>query len=791
MNPSATLTPPFTSKEVQDLVRQHYGIQGTIEDYPSYIDRNFLLRSDTGEKYVVKLANQNEDSSTLDFQNKAMEHLAAHMDPSAWPGVCTSLEGKQIHQVTSNEGSSYLLRVLTFVPGTCLADISPQTPELLQNIGHFLGETDRAFVGFSHPASSRYLQWDLKNASDIKQYLPHIKNPEKRGLVEFLLQKYESEIKPLLPALRCSVIHNDGNDYNLLMGGQDSQNKVVGLIDFGDIVHTQLINELAVALPYLMFGKEDPLSAAAQVISGYHQEFPLKEEEIRVLFYLICMRLCTSVCMSAHQKSLEPDNEYLLVSEKPAWQLLEMLVETNPNLVYRIFKDACGMYTNSSGIPELNHKEILEARQSHLNRALSVSYEQPLKIVRGSMQYLYDECGTAYLDLVNNVCHVGHCHPRVVRAAQDQISRLNTNTRYLHDNIVEYAKRLTATLPDPLNVCFLVCTGSEANDLALRLARTHTGNYDALVVDGAYHGNLSSLIDLSPYKFDGPGGQGTPIHTHKVTMPDPYRGKYKADDPKAGEKYAAELQDTIEEVQEGGRNIAAFFCESLLGCGGQIVLPDNYMKEAFHHVREAGGLCIADEVQVGFGRVGEAFWGFQTQDVIPDIVTFGKPIGNGHPMAAVVTTAEIAASFNNGMEYFNTFGGNPVSCAIGLAVLDVIESEGLQQNALEVGNRMKQGLEELKKKHPIIGDVRGMGLFLGVELVLDRQTLEPAAQQASWIAERMKERQILISTDGPLHNVLKIKPPIVCNMENADSLICNLDQVLSDPALMALSVHSA
>jgi 4-aminobutyrate aminotransferase-like enzyme len=399
------------------------------------------------------------------------------------------------------------------------------------------------------------------------------------------------------------------------------------------------------------------------------------------------------------------------------------------------------------------------------------------------MQYLYDEDGRAYLDAVNNVSHVGHCHPRVVKAGQQQMAVLNTNTRYLHDNLVRYAERLCATLPEPLSVCFFVCSGSEANELALRLARTHTRQKDMIVVDAAYHGNTTSLIKISPYKFDGPGGMGTPSYVHKVPMPDVYRGEYKRNDPHVGEKYARYVEEAVLEIQENQGNVTGFICESLLGCGGQIVLPENYLKETYRYVRNAGGVCIADEVQVGFGRVGTHFWGFETQGVVPDIVTMGKPIGNGHPLAAVVTTPEIAASFNNGMEYFNTFGGNPVSCAIGLAVLDVVAEEHLQENALRVGTHLMNGVRGLMKKHPLIGDVRGLGLFVGIELVLDRETLSPAAEQAKYIANRMREHGILLSTDGPFHNVLKIKPPLVFTEENADFLVGVLDEILGEDLL--------
>jgi len=425
-------------------------------------------------------------------------------------------------------------------------------------------------------------------------------------------------------------------------------------------------------------------------------------------------------------------------------------------------------------------EEILQLRERYLGRALSISYREPLKIVRGEGQYLFDEEGRAYLDCVNNVCHIGHCHPRVVDAAAGQMATLNTNTRYLHDHLVEYARRLAETMPGDLEVCFFVCSGSEANELALRLARSATGRRDVIVVEGAYHGNTTGLIEISPYKFDGPGGEGRPAHVRVAPMPDGYRGTYRYRAPESAARYAAAVADEIAGARADGREIAAFFCESMLGCAGQIVLPDGYLHEAYGHVRKAGGVCVADEVQVGFGRVGSHFWAFETQGVVPDIVTLGKPIGNGHPIGAVVTTRSLAEAAHTGMEYFNTFGGNPVSCAVALAVLDVIEEEGLQARAAEVGAHLKSSLMSLAERRPMIGDVRGLGLFLGIELVREAESLTPATREAADAVERMKERGVLLSTDGPLENVIKIKPPLVFSLENADELVAGLDEVLGE-----------
>lgn len=428
-------------------------------------------------------------------------------------------------------------------------------------------------------------------------------------------------------------------------------------------------------------------------------------------------------------------------------------------------------------------KQLQERRRRTLNPALSLSYQRPLNIVRGHLHTLYDEQGQPFLDCVNNVAHVGHCHPRITAAATQQLARLNTNTRYLHDTIIDYAERLRATLPERLSVCFFVNSGSEANELALRLAAAYSGGRDILVIDHAYHGHTSALIDISPYKFNGAGGRGKPAHVQVAQLPDGFRGEARGYDETAAAYYARSVAEQIAILRARGGQLSAFFAEGILACGGQMPLPAGYLQRAYALARAAGGVCVADEVQTGFGRVGERFWAFELSGVVPDIVTMGKPIGNGHPLGAVVTTAEVAAAFHNGMEYFNTFGGNPVACAIGLEVLRVIDDESLQANARTVGTYWKEQLRALQEQYPIIGDVRGAGLFLGIELVRNSLTLQPAGWEAAYIAERMKAQGILVSTEGPLGNVLKLKPPIIFGQEHVDRFVEVFREVLSDTIL--------
>ena len=423
----------------------------------------------------------------------------------------------------------------------------------------------------------------------------------------------------------------------------------------------------------------------------------------------------------------------------------------------------------------------LEARRAQsIGPSLSLSYERPLHLVQGRAQFLYDPSGRAYLDGVNNVCHVGHSHPHVVRQIASQARQLNTNTRYLHDKLMDYAEALLARVPAPLEVCFFVCSGSEANDLALRIARTATRSQQTIVLEGGYHGNLTSTIEVSHYKFAGPGGFQPPTHVHVADCPDPFRGRHRSPHAQLPRDYLNSIDGLIDSIQSHGLQVGPFLAESVLSCAGQIVLPEGYLQGCYQAVRQAGGVCIADEVQVGFGRVGSHFWGFETQGVVPDILTLGKPIGNGHPIGAVITTRELARAFHNGMEYFNTYGGNPVSCAAGLAVLEVIESENLQAHAHRVGNQLKAQLTHLQERFPVIGDVRGLGLFLGLEFIEDHETRTPRADIASYVVERMKDARILLSTDGPEHNVIKIKPPLPFDSRDAGRLVSNLERILGE-----------
>ncbi len=440
---------------------------------------------------------------------------------------------------------------------------------------------------------------------------------------------------------------------------------------------------------------------------------------------------------------------------------------------------ALGLPAGMVEAPSPDDAALTEHHRRRLPPSQRVSYDEPLVAVRGHGPWLYDSWGRGHLDAVNNVAHVGHQHPRVVAAQRRQAALIDTNTRYPHPARTDYLTRLANLFPDPLDTVYLVSSGSEANELALRIARTVTGCGDVVVLDGGYHGNTGLLVDVSPYKHHGPGGNGPPPWVHTLPLPDVSRTPADADPG----RHADAARGALSASAEGP---AAFIVESFPGVAGQIVLPTGYLDAVFGVIRKAGGLCITDEVQVGLGRIGSHWWGFETQGVVPDLVTLGKPLGNGYPLAAVVTTRAIAEAFANGMEFFTSFGGNAVACAVGSAVLDVIEDENLREAATATGAHLVRRLSELARRHPLIGDVRGAGLFLGVELVNDaaspRSGASPAAEQARYIANRARQLGVLISADGIHGNVLKIKPPLVFDIGHADLLVDTLDRIFDEDA---------
>lgn len=427
---------------------------------------------------------------------------------------------------------------------------------------------------------------------------------------------------------------------------------------------------------------------------------------------------------------------------------------------------------------------VLQDRRDHFGANLSLTYSEPVMFLRGWKHHLFDEWGRPYLDAYNNVPHVGHAHPRIQAGAADQLRRMNSNTRYLHPAQTAFADKVLSKLPDPLQVCFFVNSGTEANELALRLARARTGGKDMVTPDHGYHGNTTGAIDISAYKFNAPGGVGQADWVHLVEVADDYRGSFRRDDPDRAGKYAALVDDALNRIEERGGKLAGFIAETYPSVGGQIIPPPGYLKGVYARIRAAGGLCIADEVQTALGRLGEYYFAFEEQGVVPDIVVMGKPIGNGHPLGVVVTTREIADSFAKGPEFFSTFGGSTLSCRTGKEVLDIVDEEGLMENARLMGDRLREGLCDLQDSFDVIGDVRGVGLFIGVDLVTDRKSRTPATEVASYVKNRMRGHRILMGSEGPADNILKIRPPLTIDTEGVDMILVKMAEVLVEVSIL-------
>lgn len=1000
----------LTDSQIATVTQQLYGFVPQIVRLPGEYDCNARLTHPDGSQYVLKIMHPDRTIDFIEMQIAALMHIANHAPHIPTQRVIPQITGQLWSHVPLVD-QSQIVWMLSYIDGTLFADANPVDDALVVNFAQLLGQLDIALATFAHPAAVRELEWDVMRAGWIAEYEHAFTSDIERSIVSTMRNRFEQSMAQYRQELRYSVIHGDANDYNVVVGLPGyNKRQVKGILDFGDMMQTATVSELAIAAAYAMMRHPQPIDALMLMVAQYNAEYPLNEAEMAVLFDLVCMRLCISVTVSAIRKRERPDDAYMVVSEAPAWALLHVLAEQHPRLMHYRIRHACGIqplpqhdrvvewmrqqpvapilgrelasnetvaldlsvgstilgadprnsamprfghiieeymdgrigvggyleprmiYTTdryesaeaftaerrtlhlavdfwgpagtpvhavmsgtvymleylpadldygyltvlehitdagdrvytlyghlsdesirtlvvgqsvtagqrigSFGVPDVNGKwpthvhfqiildfidkgrdfpgvgyasqqgvwaalspnpniilrmdasrfpapqkpleQTLAERHDRIGRNLSISYRRPLKIVRGWQQYLYDSTGRKYIDAYNNVAHVGHCHPRVVKAATAQYALLSTNTRYLNDQLQEYARRMSEKLPDGLEVCYFVNSASEANELAIRLMKAYTGHQDMIVLDAAYHGHTNTLIDISPYKHDGPGGTGAPDWVHTALIPDDYRGPYKRGDALAGQKYADQVQSVIEQIHAKGRQLGGYIAETLPSVGGQIVLPDGYLAATYEYVRAAGGVCIADEVQVGFGRIGTHFWAFEAHGVIPDIVVMGKPIGNGQPLGAVVTTRAIADAFNNGMEYFATFGGNNVSVAAGLAVLDVLRDEPLQQNAHIIGTHMLDGLRAIAPKHAMIGDVRGAGLFLGVELVRNHDTLEPADDEASYVSNRLRDFGILAGTDGPFHNVVKIRPPMPFDRANADYVLECFDRIMHE-----------
>ena len=747
------------------LLRSEFGFhQIEIKKLDGYDNANYLVKTNT-TKYIFKTyINSGELLDLVIAENETLLFLQKS-DKNKYPKPIQFTDGSY-NKILNIDGEKRICRLLSFLDGEFLGDTKP-TKKLFQSFGSFLAEIDLNLQKFkNYPIMARQWEWDIQYLDLNKKYINDIPNARDRNTVSYFFQQFEENVRPLLPELRKQIIHNDANEWNVLT----KNGEISGIIDFGDLAHSPLINELAVAITYSCYDKENPLEWASIILKSYHSKLPVYENEIEVLYYLIAARLVISVCNSAHSRKTDPENRYASVSEKSAWKMLYRWLSISPINAENHFRTAIGLNVEEPQSIE----ELVKRRHQYISPILSLSYDRPIYMVRSAFQYMYDAYGNTFLDAYNNIPHVGHSHPKVIAAGQRQMAKLNTNTRYLYKQLSEYAEKLLSKFPASLNKVYFVNSGSAASDLAIRIAKIHTGYKKLMVMEYGYHGNTQTAIDISDYKFNNPKGQGQKDYILKTQIPDTYRGKYTTNDGSAGKMYA---QEAMEQMVNSDLPIAAFISETIVGCGGQVPLADGYLKEIYPAIRKQGGVCISDEVQTGFGRLGDHFWGFEAQNVVPDMVIIGKPMANGHPMGAVICTNEIAESFGNGTEFFSSFGGNPVSCAIATSVLDVIEEEKLQENAKIVGSYYKSLFRELQRKYDCIGDVRGSGLFLGMEIIKNN-CIEPDIVLAHHIKNELRNRNILVSTDGPFDSVIKTKPALCFTKENAKKVVENIDDIL-------------
>jgi 4-aminobutyrate aminotransferase-like enzyme/aminoglycoside phosphotransferase (APT) family kinase protein len=751
--------------DLKALLKEEFGFENPkIKLLTGYFNLNYLITHHE-EKFILKTYRFDpENWDVLQAENEVLLQLA-DQKIAGIPRPIHFSDGKYLLQ-RQLEGKTSIIRMLSYLEGEFLGSV-PASKATYKSLGSFVAKLN---LGLStcknYVLRSRQLDWDIQYLHLNKPLIESIESAQDRNLVRYFFLQFEELVIPILPNLRKQLIHGDANEWNILC----EKGIVNGIIDFGDCCYSPLINEVAIALTYICYDKENPLDWTADFLNAYQKIIPLESKELEILYYLIAARLCISVCQSAHSRTVNPENSYASISEKAAWSTLRKWVGINPIGAANIFRQAVNL-----PIPEVPSLESqLLRRHQSISPLLSISYKKPISVTGAAFQYMYESNGTAILDAYNNIPHVGHSHPKVVEAGQRQMAKLNTNTRYLYDLLAEYSEKLLAKFHPSLSKVYFVNSGSAASDLAMRMAFAHTKNPNVLVMEHGYHGNTQISIDISDYKFNNKKGLGQKSNILKAPIPDTYLGKHKINDGTAGKLYA---QDAMQVIHDSGKTVGAFITEPIVGCGGQVPLAEGYLQHLYPAIRAQGGICISDEVQTGFGRVGHYFWGYESQGIIPDLVVLGKPMGNGHPMGAVVCTEAIAESFSKGVEFFSSFGGNPVSCAIGISVLEVIEEEGLQANAKMVGDYYLNLFRELKNDHSCIGDVRGSGLFIGVELVKPGTT-ESDTEMASYIKNEMRNRNILISTDGPNDNVLKTKPPLCFTKENAVQVVENIDAIL-------------
>ncbi|MCV2863684.1 aminotransferase class III-fold pyridoxal phosphate-dependent enzyme [Albidovulum sediminicola] len=763
--------PCFSQDDFSTLAARHHGLTGALTPLVSERDQNMLLRTQDGRAWVLKIANANEDPALIDAQIAALRHIQAVDATLPVPEVRPTTDGADSVLITAPDGRRHRFYAVSYLEGE-IAGSCDLGPADYRRIGAGIARLGRALRGFTSPALiGRRLVWDLREAGAALAKADCLPAGAPRAEVAACLDHVVREVLPRLARLRAQTIHGDVHEHNLILG---TGNAIAGFIDFGDMIHAPLVFDIASALGDFITRPEGAAGIMSALVEGYNSVTPLEEEELEVLYDLMLARQATTMVILAYRIAANPDNPpYLAAHGFGAPEAFRALHAMGRGAATALFRRACGLSGSATPAPVA---ELLERRKRVMGSRPYVFYDPPLHMVKGEGVWLIDATGRRYLDCYNNVPIVGHCHPRVIGAIDRQMRVLNTNTRYLGEQVLDYAERLGALTGGELTACAFVNSGSEANDIAWRMARAWTGNRGFLCQDFAYHGITEAIEAVSPSAIRR--GQ-SPDHVRTVLAPDGYRGPYRHGTPDLGARYAADADRAIASLAEAGLKPATVIVDSAFMTNGILAPVPGYVGALFDKVRAAGGLCIADEVQAGFGRMGEHFWGYQHHGVTPDFVTIGKPAGNGHPLGVVLTRPEILDHFCEQTAFFSTFGGNNVSAAAGLAVLDVIADGDHVRRAGETARSLFAGLQALKARHPIIGDVRSAGLAFGVELVRDRADLTPAPEETERLINLMREEGLLVGSEGVHGNIVKMRPPLIFEAEHADLALEMMDRALA------------
>lgn len=736
------------------LLASCYELEGALAPLHGERDRNFRVDTPAG-RFVLKVHNPADGAGVVEMRTRAMAHVRA-VDPSfPVPAVVPTAAGGESATITGPDGRVSRIQLFTFLQGRHVLAAELDEP-LLYGWGRSAARLGRALRGFFHRAAGYPIQWDVQRAARLRDRL-HLLEGDARVLVTTALDRFDALVAPRFAGLRAQVVHGDLGPGNVLFAPDGT---VSGVTDFGDTTHTALVCDLAVVLAEALQARPDAMELAEPVIAGYTSLTPLEDHEARLLLDLVAARAATEVVVTTWRTSHRPE---LDEDASGAVSFLRLLNETGLDGAANRIARMCRRTASMASLPYAPRPtgELAAARARVLG-PLELSYTPPLHLVRGDGAALFDADGRRYLDAYNNVPVAGHCHPRVAEAIAAQASSLVTNTRYLHEAGIALAERLVALAPGGLDRVLFVSSGSEANDLAWRIARFATGRRGALVTEYAYHGVTEATTDLSPEGWP-PG-----FAPRRIGLLPPPSGP-------GDEGHAAVA--VVEAMAQGPTPPAACFVDPAFTSDGILGPAPSWIANVARAVRQVGGLVVGDEVQAGYGRTGQRLWSIAASGVAPDLMTLGKPMGNGFPVAAVLARADLVDPFIEATGYFSTFGGNTLACTAALATLEVVEREGLVAHAASVGDVLRARVAEVAGGHPGTGEVRGWGLLLGMELVAPGGA--PDAALAAALVERLRQHGVLVGTTGRHGNVLKVRPPLVFTADHARALAEALDGALT------------